>query len=62
MPCGDLNVREIQKREDILTADSLCSTAENNVTLESNYTPIKCEKKSKAVTMIIRSSTGFRHY
>ena len=40
MLCGDLNGRAIQKRGDICIADSLCCTAENNITLESNYTQI----------------------
>ena len=33
--CGDLNGKEIQKREDICIriADSLCCTAETNTTL-----------------------------
>jgi len=62
MLCGDLNGRAIQKRGDMCIADSLCCTAENNITLESNYAPINFSTKIKAVTMIRRSSTGFRHY
>ena len=33
--CGDLNGKEIQKRGDVCIqiADSLCCTAENNITL-----------------------------
>ena len=35
MLCGDLNEKEIQKREDIYLcmADSLCSSVETNTTL-----------------------------
>ena len=44
--CGDLNGKEIQRREDICIciADSLCCIAETNITLESNYAPIKTNK------------------
>ena len=49
MLCGDLNGKEIQKKKrgDIVIhiADSLCCTAETNITLLSNYTPIKINKK-----------------
>ena len=31
--CGDLNEKEIQKRVDIHTDDSLCSTVETNTIL-----------------------------
>ena len=38
--CGDLNGKEIPKREDtrIHVADSLCHTVETNMTLSSNHT------------------------
>ena len=38
--CGDLNGKEIQKRGDMSVdiADSLCCTAETDMTLQSNYT------------------------
>ena len=44
----DLNGKEIQKRGDICIhiPDTLCCTAEIN-TLESNYAPIKINKKEK---------------
>ena len=47
--CGDLNGKEIQKREGICTcaADSPCYTAEMKTTLQSNYTPIKKKRKKK---------------
>ena len=46
--CGDQNGKEIQKRGDICrhVADSLCCTAETNITLEINYTPMLCYAKS----------------
>ena len=47
MLCGDLNVRDIQKRGDtcICTAHSLCCIEETNTTLKTNYTKIKKKKK-----------------
>ena len=44
----DLNGKGIQTKGDmcIRTADSLCSAAEINTTLQSNYTPIKITLKS----------------
>ena len=41
--CADLNGKEIPKRGDICKhiADSLCYTAENNIALHNNYTPVK---------------------
>ena len=49
MLCGDLNVKEIQKRGDICigVADSPYCIAETNTTLSSNYTPIKILKRKR---------------
>ena len=46
MLCGDLDGKEIQKRGEIYIyiADSLCCMAETNMTLYSNYDPIKLLK------------------
>ena len=46
---GGWGGREAQKGRDtcIRIADSQCSTAETNTTLESNYTPIKKNKLQK---------------
>ena len=46
MLCGDLNGKEIQKRRDICIhiTNSFCYTAETNIRLKSNYTPIKILK------------------
>ena len=43
MLCGDLNGKEIQKRRGICIRimNSFCHTAETNIRLKSNYTPIK---------------------
>ena len=40
VPCGKLNGKAVQGRGDICIclADSLCSTAETNTTLQNNYT------------------------
>ena len=35
------NTKEVQEREDICMADSYWCMAETNITLESNYPPIK---------------------
>ena len=44
---GDLNEKKIKKRGDICNhlVDSLCCTAETNLTLKSNYTSVKKKKK-----------------
>ena len=58
MLCGDLNGKAIQKTEDICLymADSLCCTAENNITLSRKYTPIKFFLKTEsAPTMLFVS-------
>ena len=58
MLCGDLNGKAIQKTEDICLymADSLCCTAENNIILSRNYTPIKFFLKTEsAPTMLFVS-------
>ena len=46
--CGDRNGKEIQERGDIRVhmTDSLCSAAETNKTLQSNYTLIKSNFKN----------------
>ena len=53
--CGDLNGKKIQKKRVICVCvciykyiyktDSLCYTAETNITLSINYTPIKFNKE-----------------
>ena len=51
---GDLNGKEIQKREDVCVriADSLCSTIDTNITLQSNYAPIKINLKKTRLEII----------
>ena len=47
--CGDLNGKEIPKREDVRihVADSLCHTVETNTTLSSNHTLPKQSIRTK---------------
>ena len=49
MICGDLHWKEIGKRVDVCThiTDAFCCTPEANTTLQSNYTPIKCNERKK---------------
>ena len=47
MFCGDQIGKEIQKTGETCmhTADSLCCAAKTNITLYSNYTPVKTNKR-----------------
>ena len=48
-PCGNLNGKEIQSRGNIgiCITDPLCCTAETNTALQSDYTPIRINKRLK---------------
>ena len=61
-------LHKIQKREDlcIRMADSLCCTAENTTTLQSNYTPNKGFKKASFLqsylnAYITKKKNGHQH-
>ena len=75
MICGDLHWKEIGKRVDVCThiTDAFCCTPEANTTLQSNYTPIKCNERKKTrgtkhmgeiekSPEILRKKSTFRKY
>ena len=63
MVSGDWNGKEVQKQGGVCgrTVDSLCSTAESNTALQSNYILIKINlKKKKRKKMTCKIRLGFK--
>ena len=61
MLCADLNGEEIQKRRALHITNSFCYTAETNIRLKSNYTPIDIKKSVRSFYFRTITWSYFHH-